>query len=413
MASEASPARASVVMVTKDRQIDRRILLEADSLEGAGWQVTIVAMPADGEAAADDPRVVRIRPDAQPSARRENLLLGAYRTVRRHLPMGSPLMRTLKGIAWRHLVDPEAFYHRLFDAALAQRPAAVYMAHDLPLLPVAARAARLHGARLVYDSHELYAEQDFSEREKAGWRAMEAREIGACDAVITVNASIARELQERHGLAQVHVVHNAERARPAAARSRRFHEQLRLPPDDLVLLMQGGLSAGRHLDVLVAAFAQVRNPRVHLVVMGEGVLADSLLAQVRRSGLQARVHVLPAVPQADLLAWTEAADAGVIPYQATCLNNYYCTPNKLFEFIAAGLPVLASDLPELRRFVAGHGIGEVADLGDAGRIARAVDGFFAEPERLRGWREAAQRARMTVNWGVEGQKLVQVFEGLR
>lgn len=404
--------RGSVVMLTADRQIDRRTLLEADSLEAAGWDVSILAVPADDQH-NDDARVVRLGPQVLRAAPRESLLLRLYGPVRRHLPMGGGAMRALKAFAWKYLISQRDFHLKLFAPALAAHRADVFVAQDLPMLPVALHAARLHGAKVVYDSHELYAEQDFPEREKRIWREIEAAALPQCDLVFTINEGVARELERRYGVARVHVVHSAEHARPDGTPERRFHAALGLEADRLVLLMQGGLSAGRHLEVLVAAMAHVRDPRVHLVVLGDGRLRDALQRTVDRAGLGARVHLLPAVPQRELLAWTEAADAGIVPYQPTCLNNRLCTPNKLFEFIAAGLPVLSSDLPEIRRIVLGHGIGQVAELGDARQMAQAIDAFFGDADRLRGWREAAVRARATLNWDVEGAKLAALFEALR
>jgi glycosyltransferase involved in cell wall biosynthesis len=124
-----------------------------------------------------------------------------------------------------------------------------------------------------------------------------------------------------------------------------------LPVDKRIVLLQGGLSAGRNLEVLVDAMHYVKDPSVVLVVLGDGLLLRSLQKMAQQEGLAGRVYFHAAVPQNELLELTAAADAGVIPYQATCLNNHYCTPNKLFEFIAAGLPILATDLPEIRRLV--------------------------------------------------------------
>ncbi|MBA3771249.1 MAG: glycosyltransferase [Ramlibacter sp.] len=403
----------TAVMLTKDRQVDRRILLQADSLQAAGWQVTIIAMPQDAGAREHDPRVVRLHPQQAPSAQRERLVLNLYRAVGRHVVADGPVMRALRAFAWRYVVNQETLFLKLFEPAIAQHPADVYVAHDLPLLPVALHGRRLHGAKVVYDSHELFTEQEFSASEKRMWRAIEERAIRQCDAVMTVNASVAHELTTRYGLAHVHVVYNAERPRPSGLRTRRFHERLGLEADDLVLLMQGGLTVGRNLEQLVAAFTQVRNPQVHLVVLGDGMLTGVLQQRVRADGTGARVHLLPAVPQDELLAWTEAADAGVIPYLATCLNNYYSTPNKLFEFIAAGVPILGSDLPEIRRIIEGNGIGRVADLGDEARIAAAIDAFFADFQALASWKSAVLATRETVNWQTEGRKVVKVFEGLR
>jgi glycosyltransferase involved in cell wall biosynthesis len=395
-----------VLMLTKDAQIDRRILLEADSLEAAGWQVTILAMPHT--APDTDPRVVRL----QPAAQREGLVLKLYRTARRVLDDG-PVMRSLRAFAWRHLVDQEQLFIKLFAPVLPNHPAEVVVAHDLPMLPVALYAASLHGAKVAYDSHELFAEQEFSTSEKRMWRALEARTIGSCDAVMAVNASVARELTQRYGVAHVEVVYNAERCRDLAECSHRLHDVFNLPPSAHVLLYQGGLSRGRQLEAMVSAMALIQITDVHLVILGDGPLQPALQKLAATAGVQGRVHLHPAVPQSELLAWTAAADAGVIPYQPTCLNNLYSTPNKLFEFIAAGLPILASDLPEIRAIVAGHGIGQLADLSSPRAIAAAIDRFFSDTRQLAAWRDASRKARCVVNWDEEGRKVVRVFESLR
>jgi glycosyltransferase involved in cell wall biosynthesis len=348
----------------------------------------------------------------QPAAQREGLVLKLYRTARRVLDDG-PVMRSLRAFAWRHLVDQEQLFIKLFAPVLPNHPAEVVVAHDLPMLPVALYAASLHGAKVAYDSHELFAEQEFSATEKRMWRALEARTIGRCDAVMAVNASVARELTQRYGVTHVEVVYNAERCRDLAECSHRLHDVFDLPPSARVLLYQGGLSTGRQLEALVSAMALVQVTGVHLVILGDGPLQPALQKLAATAGVKGRVHLHPAVPQSELLAWTAAADAGVIPYQPTCLNNLYCTPNKLFEFIAAGLPILASDLPEIRAIVTGHGIGQLADLSSPRAIAAAIDRFFSDRRQLAAWRDASRKARSVVNWDEEGRKVVRVFESLR
>jgi glycosyltransferase involved in cell wall biosynthesis len=404
----------TVLMLTLDRHIDRRILLEADVLEQAGWSVRILAAPADESTGHDDPRVERIGagPGQQGYPQREGMVLALYRLARRWMPMNGPLMRTLKRFAWKHVVRQDQFFVRLFERSVLARPADVYVAHDLPMLPVGVLAKRQHGGKLVYDSHELYVEQEFSAHEKRVWSELETRAIHEADAVITINPSVARQIETRYGLGTVHVVYNAEKLLSAPVQERRFHREFGLSADARVLLMQGGLSAGRNIETLVRAMRHVTARDVHLVVMGDGQM-KAALRRIVAGGLQDRVHLKDAVPQAELVSWSASADAGVIPYQATCLNNYYCTPNKLFEFIAAGLPVLGSDLPEIRSIVVGNAIGEVADLSTEEKIAAAIDGFFGHPARLQAWRAAAASAREKVNWDVEGRKVVEIYEKLR
>lgn len=412
MPVEGSTAKRSILMLCNDRQIDRRILLQADSLQEAGWQVRILAMPLD-EPAEDDPRVFRVGQAASQTAIRENRVLSMYRFVRRYLSMNGGFMRFLKALAWRFLVDQERFYMRLFLEQARQIQADVVVAHDLPMLAVGRALASEFSAKLVYDSHELYCEQEFSRAQGRNWALIEQRHIGACDLVITVNPSIARELERRYQLDDVQVIHNAERVRPLGPRSWYLHERFGIDHRHAILLFQGGLSAGRHLPELIDAMAQLKSQAVHLVLLGDGQLAVALRNQIKRLGLERRVFLHPAVAQCELLEITACADAGVIPYQAICLNNFYCTPNKLFEFIAAGLPILASDLPELRRIVDGNDIGKVADLTSISSMAASIDNFFKESGQLQTWRENLSEVRERINWQVEGQRLQTLYERFR
>lgn len=411
MSNVARSKARSVVMLTADRQIDRRILLGADSLEAAGWNVTIIAMPLDAWG-IDDRRVVRI--GAEPNlAKKENSVLNTYRWMRGHLPMNGRLMRWMKQLTWRYLVDPESFYSKLFYSTASRYSPCVFVANDLPMLPVARQLAEACGARLVYDSHELYCEQEFSDREKRRWAEIEAMHIGACDVVITVNQSIATELEQRYGVCNVKVIYNAERTHDNPIVSRRFHEAFGLHADRKIILLQGGLSAGRNLEVLVEAMRYVQSPSVVLVVLGDGVLLHSLQKKVQQEGLKERVCFHAAVPQNELLALTAAADAGVIPYQATCLNNHYCTPNKLFEFIAAGLPILATDLPEIRRLVDEQRIGLVGDTSSPQKMAALIDDFFSDKQRFATWKTRLLAVRQLICWEQEEKKLVEIYEALR
>jgi len=399
-----------VLLLTADRQIDRRILLQADTFQGVGWGVCILAMPYE-RSGDDDARVVRI--DSEPtSVARENRVLSIYQWLRAHVPMNGALMRAMKRLTWRYLVDQETFHARLFHHMASRYRPRIVVANDLPMLPLAHQLAIECNARLVFDSHELYCEQEFSSRERRNWARIEARHIGACDAVITVNRSIATELERRYGIDDVHVILNAERAAGAVSKTDYFQRKFGLPAHAKVLLLQGGLSAGRNLEPLVEAMALVQNRDVVLVILGDGQLSDMLKRLARVPAVAGRVYFHAAVPQRDLLSLTMAADAGVIPYQATCLNNYLCTPNKLFEFIAAGVPLLASDLPEIRGFVVDGQIGLVGAMDSPGEIASLMDAFFSDERRLEVWRKRVAVMRKTVCWEVEQEKLLKIYQAL-
>jgi glycosyltransferase involved in cell wall biosynthesis len=402
------------LMLTTDQVIDRRILLEADALEADGWSVTILAMPGRKQTA--DPRVVQI---GGASARRSTPgiafpILRAYHDLRRRIPANAPWMSRIKSLIWHGFLRPDMVLRSVMLPSALDHPADVVVAHDLPLLPAAVAVAKAHGAKLVYDSHELYCEQGFTPRVHRMWSKIERAHIGQCDAIITVNRSIAGELERRYGAAPVHVVQNAERGDgPAPEKGRLLHEAFGLPSSAAVVLFQGGLLPGRHLEALVDAMALVRAPSAHLVFLGDGPMVKKLRRRAERAGVGKRIHFHGAVPQHELLRFTASADLGLIPYQATCLNNLYCTPNKLFEYIAAGVPIVASDLPELRRVIGDNGIGLIIDAGSPETFARAIDLLIPDPGKLQDLRERVLAVSRRLNWEQESKVLLQVFDGLR
>ena len=404
-------SRPEVLMLTPDRQIDRRILLAADSLEAAGWKVLIISLPSD-KLTSDSPRIVRVGP-ANAVHGRDKKVLNAYHWIRSRFPVSGGTLAWLKRIAWRYLVDQESFYFNLFHDTISGYKPLVFIANDLPVLPVAAYFAGKSGAKLVYDSHELFCEQDFSLREKSRWKEIESKYITLCDEIITVNESIAGELCSRYGVSDVNVVYNAERIYDIAVRDRLLHKRFNLHPNCKILLLQGGLSSDRNLDVLVRSMKFVASSSVVLVVLGCGMVLGHLKAICKKENLFDRVFFHEAVPQDSLLRLTASADAGVIPYRPTCLNSYLCTPNKLFEFLAVGLPVLSSDLPEISKIVKGRDVGLVGDTSTPMQFAALIDLFFADEIRLSSWRANALLFRQTMCWEEEGSKYVSILNRLK
>jgi glycosyltransferase involved in cell wall biosynthesis len=122
-----------------------------------------------------------------------------------------------------------------------------------------------------------------------------------------------------------------------------------------------------------------------------------------------RVHFIPAVPQRDLLAYCASADVGVIPYQAVDLNNYYTSPNKLFDFIQAALPIVASDLPFLRKVITAHDIGIVAKLDSPQSYATAINSILTQPDAGGSLRANLRKAAPHYTWSAQARKLVEGY----
>lgn len=396
----------TAVMLVPDNRIDRRVLLEARSLVQAGWQVTVVgAPPPTPDYRLDEdlfPEVTIIR-------------VNASQVVQVPSAWQSPFVPSGEA-------DWSDFYWLTnhFYLAAVQQPVQVVVAHDLPVLPAAVMAAARHQAYLVYDAHELYPEQHpFSPEQVERYRRAEAILAKFPHQVITVNQSIAHELAKRYGIAEPAVILNCPDLEPEACEPSALgvpggtlREVLAIPEEKKILLFQGGLSPHRNLENLVSAMAWVTSQEVVLVLMGPG---EEMRLELERMAeaqqlLGTRVFFHPPVQQDQLVWYSSTADAGIIPYPHVDLNSYYCTPNKLFDFLVAGIPILANDSPELRKFVADQGVGMVHAMADAQEIAKSIDTFFAmEHASLR---ETAQVVGKDYTWANQGREVVALYESM-
>lgn len=268
----------------------------------------------------------------------------------------------------------------------------VVHAHDLGTLRAAALLAR-HWQRaapsqprpaVVYDSHELYVDQltSWRPRERALWRLHEQRWIRRADLVITVSEGIADTLQRRYRLERRPlVVYNSPDAPPLPERDNRLREDLRLRPDDRIVVYAGAVKAGRGVDAVVRA---LRHGDWHLALVGANPSSylDELVAAARTWGVDKRLHILPAVPPVTLPAYLSGADIAVHPLEPSCLNHDLAMPNKLFDYVFAGLPVVVSDLREMGTFVRRHQVGVVLRSRQSFDIAACISTALQERQAL-------------------------------
>jgi glycosyltransferase involved in cell wall biosynthesis len=168
----------------------------------------------------------------------------------------------------------------------------------------------------------------------------------------------------------------------------------------------------RGIEQSMEAILQV--PTAVLVLMGFGMLEETLTEQVSRPPYLGRVLLLPPVPPEDLLIWSASADVLVMAIQPTTLNHRYTTPQKLFESMAAGVPVVASDLPGMAPIVREAGAGVVCDPTSPASIAEAFDSIVtAPPEERQARRERALRAAHDrYNWEAQLDTLFGVYREL-
>lgn len=305
-----------------------------------------------------------------------------------------------------------AFWKQARQLLLAVR-ADVYHAHDLDALCPAAFAAQRRDVPLVYDSHEFWTEQSsLVDRPliRNFWARLERRLIRRAHRFITVSTSIARALQERYELEQVAVVRNLPPYRPPV-QSDRIHAELQLAAGRPVVLYQGGFLTDNGLAEQIDAVAGLQEDFA-FVLIGDGPMEGALKKQVHCRNLEHQVYFISRVPFGELHSYTCSADLGLCLIKGTGKSFYYSLPNKLFEYLMAGLPVLASDFPDMRAVVEESGAGTVANPQNSGEIREKIRSLLIDPTQRQEYRRAALTAAQHYNWEQEAPRLLDLYAGL-
>lgn len=394
-----------------DLTFDSRVRREAASLYQGGFDVVVVCLA--NRAAADDlppgVRVVVSRPaEAGVLPGAPNPFAAASR---------NPLRALVGRVAW--LVG----YVRSLRAWGKTVPGAVPEADVWHLNDFVGLAAVTPNLRpdvpVVYDAHDLFLETGTALRlprlARALLRRYEQRLIRRTAAVLTVNDALARVLVARYRPSRIEVVRNCpEPASVRLARSTFIRDVTGIPNDSSIVLHHGRLGSGRGVEQLIESLLEPGMERVHLVLMGFGERRLEFLEAGRATRYGGRVHLLDAVRPALLIDWVASADVAAMPIQASTLNLYLSTPNKLFESLAAGVPVVASNFPGIAGIVLDPELGPLGalcDPADSASIGAAIRSILElGPSEFADLRERCRMAARTRwNWHVESQALLELY----
>ena len=342
-----------------------------------------------------------------------------------------PVEEDIRGIHMKHLILPGWFTSRHFELLfflkalhmfilslrlLLRIPADIYHASDLTALPASYIAARLRQKPLIFEAHELHF--PVPETEISFWRLLGGILIHllvmilpGCAGVITVSPPIAEEMRKRYHIPEVTLIRNVPPYR-VVAKSDRLRQHLGLGPEVRIALYQGNLQHNRGLDKLIQAAAFLE-PGIVIVMMGqdmEGTQAE-LEALIVKEGVSDRVKIIPAVPYEELLDWTSSADIGltILPLDYS-LSIRLCLPNKLFEYLMAGLPVLTSELDAITTVVKTYDVGQVVSSLAPADVGAAINAMLADPQALaRMHRNALEAAQEEFHWEKESQRLIHLY----
>lgn len=295
------------------------------------------------------------------------------------------------------------YFLRSFFALLLRERFHMVLSADLYSLPAGFLLALFHHSKLIYDSRELYsataalASRPFVQR---FWRGVERFLAPRCDVVLTVNNSIAEILRAslHHAVAVVRNVPKYLDTRSGATEeSLRVH--LGIEAEIPILLYQGGLQQGRGLFIMLDIAERLSEAAC--VFLGSGPLRDSLAREIRVRGLQQRAFILNAIPVSKLLKFTSGATLGISLIENRGKSYFLSLPNKVFEYIMAGVPVIASNFPEMRLLIEKYQVGIVADPEDIAMTVQKIRELLSSPCKLKELKENCFRAAMELNWEKE------------
>jgi glycogen(starch) synthase len=303
-------------------------------------------------------------------------------SARLHQSGGSnAVVRELRGLI--RLARLVRTTRRLVVAGRRAQPFEIVHAHDFETLPAGVLLAR-GDSRLVYDAHELYADEEPGAPRiyRAAVRSIERVGAGRADAVVTVGSDLARDLQTT-----LHLDHE-----PVVVLNCPFVEEVEPRPRDggpLRALYQGAAGPGRPLGDLLDAIPSA--PGVHLTIRVANVDLAELVRTATGRGLEKQVEVVAPVPPDAVVSAAAAFDVGVIINRPLTRNDELVLPNKLFEYLMAGLAVVAPRLPSLTRVVEGDGVGLTFEPGNAAALGDALAALAQDDARLAEMRTRARR----------------------
>ena len=367
---------------------DRRVSSEAAALASAGHEVTVLATSRDGLAAEETVEGVRVR----------RVVAAEVLDVKR------------PGAA-----------ETLADAVAAVHPDVVHC-HDQAMLDVGARVKRKRPATiLVYDSHELFRHWPLNLRRGAGtvlrfksravrayavWR--ERRNAPRIDRTITVNESLSAALERGLRLARPPIVVRNIPPMPASVQpDDTLRRAFDLPASRRIVVCIGAsLHAGSLNLEQVMREMEPRTDASLVLVAGDH---DELRAHAQSMGYR-NVHFHPFIPPQRLHDVLAACDVGLVPtWNRRDLSYWLALDNKLFDYVAATIPVLATRQPEYLRLVEGHGLGVCVDPDVPGAYADGLTALLADHD---GWRQRVAAARRELDWNIEKVRLLDLYAEL-
>ncbi|GIU92156.1 MAG: hypothetical protein KatS3mg011_1062 [Acidimicrobiia bacterium] len=304
-----------------------------------------------------------------------------------------------------------ADYEVSFGPILLELEPDLIHAHDFHMIGIAVTAARKlrqkgRPTKVVYDAHEWIPGLSYPARTLQGWRRLERRYITYVDAVLGVSPEQTRQLQDAYALPEPPIpVLNAPIVDSGLVATRDIRSEI--GSKGPIVVYHGNIKPERGLRTAIEALRYLDSD-VCLAILAppDSPLRQDIAAAARSAGIDDRVHLLDYIPAEQLPEYLSTADLAVIPYELTG-NNDIALPNKLFDALQAGLPLLVSNMRAMSRLVSEHHIGEVFQAGDAQDLAEKARLILAAPDHYRS--RINEDLKQEYSWDAQARRLLHVY----
>jgi glycosyltransferase involved in cell wall biosynthesis len=412
----------ALIIVRSPATHNSRELREAQILRELGYRPRILGVVSEqvGErrATIQGVPVTRLSPSSPFSWARKRFGRSPHRGSPGPGTSGSPSREAGAGVAmsiairvhrWFRTLD---FYRRAVAAVRELRPALVHC-NDYNTMWVGVAARLMGGTTVVYDSHELWADRNLRPEPRWWLLACEFLFVRCAHRTITASPGYAEIMARRYRIPPPQVIRNIPAGVPESGRANGRGETTTRragpPPDrEPVAVYVGALTSGRGLEVSIRALSRVPGARLRLIGPSHDGYRAELGELARREGVADRVELAAALPPERLVDAIREASVGLVLIQPVCLSYRMSLPNKLFEYVAAGVPVLGSDLPSIGRLIAEHQIGLVAEPNQVRDVAAKLAAML-EPKRNDEFRRAVRAAAVQLRWESESRLLAETY----
>lgn len=396
-----------ILMVTYDSpNIDRRIYLFADTLQKAGYSVSILTPYAQEEVGFEHINVINLVEKNSITNVTSSIFI--KETLRKILPMKIfGMVRDL----YRLIFTKDGYIQNLdsmINKAVSIK-ADYYIANDLPTLPIVKACIEQNGGKFIYDAHEFFLGQDvFSKRQKENLEQIEKSIFPMVDFFITVNDDIRKLFFEKYGEKKSEIIFNATKCN--CEEKKYLHDLIGIDRNEKILLYQGGFIEKRKLENLIYISKYLNNSK--LVMLGWGTTEKQLKNLAEDLGVfDKKVFFVPKISQKELVSYTSSATIGIIPYDGYDLNTKYCTPNKLFEFVCAGIPIVHNDnLHTVGNIIKSYKIGFPINVNDYENTAKRIEELMLDVNTMNSFKENIESSREFLSWDNEKVKILNIFK---